>query len=116
MTLKADERAPGLAVLRDHLTLLGLTPPVTAAQIKAAYRARSRELHPDRNPHPGAGEAMAGLTAAYEALEAYASEFKFTFREDEYYAQFPRERIRNQFADSETWGKHRKRRRRVSKS
>jgi hypothetical protein len=112
MSLKQDERAPGLEVLRGYLAVLELTPPVSAMQLKAAYRAKSRALHPDHNPAPGAGEAMAALTEAYRVLEAYVSAFRFAFTADEYYAQFPRERIRNQFAESETWGKHRKRRRR----
>jgi hypothetical protein len=45
--------------------VLGLTPPVTAAQVKAAYRSKSLECHPD---HGGSAADMARVNDAYERL------------------------------------------------
>jgi DnaJ-class molecular chaperone len=45
--------------------MLGLAPPVTVDQVKAAYRRKARECHPD---HGGSDGAMAQINAAYEAL------------------------------------------------
>ena len=60
--------------MRDPYAVLGLEPPVTAEQVRAAYRARSMLLHPDL--HEGrpprvrqeAERAMAQLTEAFETL------------------------------------------------
>lgn len=49
----------------DHYATLGIAREATAADVRAAYRRRSRELHPDRNPSPEANRQMAELNAAY---------------------------------------------------
>lgn len=104
--------APGGDELRASLALLGLQPPVTWSQIKAAYRERSRELHPDRNAAPDAAERMAELAAAYRQVEGYVQGFRFAFSDEEYFTQRPRERIKRQFGtDSETWRSEPRRRR-----
>lgn len=62
--------------MTDPYAVLGLSPPATADEVRAAYRARSMLLHPDL--HQGRAEhvrleaerAMAQLTAAYEAALA----------------------------------------------
>lgn len=45
------------------LTVLGLTYPTSEQQIKAAYRRKAVELHPDRG---GSNKAMIELTQAYQ--------------------------------------------------
>jgi hypothetical protein len=52
----------------DPYTLLGVPRSATRAEIKAAYRAKARAMHPDVSPLPGAGAAFAAVVAAYEAL------------------------------------------------
>ena len=65
--------------MRDPYAVLGLEPPATAGQVKAAYRARSMLLHPDLHgdrPAPvrrEAERAMAQLTEAYEQLTGQAA-------------------------------------------
>ncbi len=66
--------------MRDPYAVLGLEPPATADEVRAAYRARSMLLHPDL--HEGrparvrleAQRAMAQLTEAYEALVGAADD------------------------------------------
>jgi hypothetical protein len=70
-----DRRARGHAPVRaaprpDARALLGLPRGATAAEARAAYLRRIRELHPDVNPAPGATEAAAALNAAYASLLA----------------------------------------------
>lgn len=50
------------------LQMLGLSLPVSPAEIKERYRTLALEWHPDRNPAPNAHEVMIGITNAYEAL------------------------------------------------
>jgi curved DNA-binding protein CbpA len=52
----------------DHYGTVGVEPGATAEEIRAAYRRRSRELHPDRNAAPDANRQMAALNAAYAVL------------------------------------------------
>lgn len=52
----------------NHYQLLGVDPAASIAQIRAAYRARAKRLHPDVNREPGAQEAFAQLAEAYEVL------------------------------------------------
>lgn len=53
---------------RGFYAVLGVAPTASAAEIKSAFRRRAKDLHPDRNPDPGAREAFHRLTAAYEVL------------------------------------------------
>lgn len=53
----------------DDLMLLGLLPTASAIEVKAAYRRRALELHPDRG---GDQAAFAALAAAYKRLSQSA--------------------------------------------
>ncbi|KAG2448133.1 hypothetical protein HYH02_006718 [Chlamydomonas schloesseri] len=48
--------------------LTGLSRAATAAEVRAAYRASARRLHPDTNPSPTALADFQRLKAAYEVL------------------------------------------------
>ena len=53
----------------NHYATLGLDRRCTAAQIRAAYRALSKQLHPDLNPDSPEAEAHTqALNAAHEIL------------------------------------------------
>ena len=51
-----------------HYQLLGLPRIATQDQIKRAYRALAKTLHPDVNPSTDAAKKFAKLAAAYEVL------------------------------------------------
>ncbi|GAB3116716.1 DnaJ domain-containing protein [Novispirillum itersonii] len=53
---------------RGFYAMLKVAPTASPAEIKSAFRRRAKDLHPDRNPDPGAKEAFHRLTAAYEVL------------------------------------------------
>ena len=52
----------------DWAAILGVAPPFSPDRIRAAYRARSREAHPDAG---GSDAAFVRLQAAYEEAKAY---------------------------------------------
>jgi len=58
----------------DFMVALGLAPPYAAEDVKAAYLAKAKEVHPD---HGGTVEAFNVLQAAFEQAQQY-----LTFRSD----------------------------------
>jgi hypothetical protein len=54
--------------VEDLYSVLGLTPTATEDQIKAAYRALARELHPDVCKDPAGQERFVLVTKAYNVL------------------------------------------------
>jgi hypothetical protein len=59
---------PGVVRERDLYALLGVAPDATTEEIGAAFRARAKELHPDRTSDPEATEDFKELSRAYVTL------------------------------------------------
>jgi molecular chaperone DnaJ len=54
---------------KDYYKVLGISKTADAAQIKKAYRALAKDLHPDKNPdNPSAEEKFKEVSEAYEVL------------------------------------------------
>lgn len=56
-----------------YYAILGVSQHATATEIKAAYRTRAKELHPDRNQAQDASAQFRLLNKAYEVLSDPAS-------------------------------------------
>src|SRR5262249_6109021 len=52
----------------DLYAALGVGADASREELTAASRARARELHPDTNPEPTAGERFKRIPAAYDVL------------------------------------------------
>lgn len=61
--------SPGVRIdVPDFYAIVGVPRTADADAVRAAYRARARELHPDLNPDPGASEKFDELNKAYTVL------------------------------------------------
>ena len=54
--------------MQDHYEKLGLSPSATAELIKAAYRKKAAQYHPDKNQAPDAALRFREVQEAYEVL------------------------------------------------
>ncbi|MGN6380848.1 MAG: molecular chaperone DnaJ [Gaiellales bacterium] len=53
---------------RDYYEVLGIPREASDADVKKSFRRMARELHPDVNPDPAAGERFREAAEAYEVL------------------------------------------------
>lgn len=51
-----------------YYAILGVSPSASLSEIKAAFRQRAKQLHPDHNPSPYASQRFQQLKHAYEVL------------------------------------------------
>jgi hypothetical protein len=58
--------------MREYYDRLGVCVGASAREIRAAYRRRARQYHPDLNPAPGAAEQFKRVHEAYRVLSGAA--------------------------------------------
>jgi len=54
--------------MKDYYGLLGISPDAKSEHVKAAYRKKAAQFHPDRNPAPDAAAKFRDVQEAYETL------------------------------------------------
>lgn len=88
------------------LKALGLTPDdrPTLADIKARYRRRARQLHPDAGASAEDADAIRELTAAWRLVRSYCNNYRFNLSEEEFYRQNPEAHLFRQFDQDPRWG------------
>lgn len=89
------------ATFKAALDTLGLAERASLDEIKERYRTLARRHHPDTG---GDARAMARVNAAYQILLDYCSQYRYALTREEFFAQFPDERLREQFRDDPIWG------------
>jgi curved DNA-binding protein CbpA len=57
-----------MSLTQDHYSRLGVSSGATAEAIKAAYRKKAAQYHPDKNPSPDAAARFREIQEAYEVL------------------------------------------------
>ncbi len=90
--------------LQEAMRALGLGERATLKEIKTKHRELVKLYHPDTGSTSDP-ETIRKINEAYKFLLDYVSNYRFSFAEDEFYAQNPEERIWLQFSDDPLWGK-----------
>lgn len=54
--------------MHDHYQILGISPSAATDSIKAAYRKKAAQFHPDKNQSPDAPTRFREVQEAYEVL------------------------------------------------
>lgn len=72
-------------------------------KIKSRHRELVRRYHPDKGEHAD-GDKIRRINAAYKILSTYVSDYRFDFSREQFFEQYPEERLREQFWSEKPWG------------
>jgi DnaJ-class molecular chaperone len=89
--------------LQAALAEFDLPEKVTLKKIRARHRQLVRRYHPDKGAAPD-NERIRRINAAYKILNDYITNYSFDFSKETFWAQYPEERLREQFYNVGLWG------------
>lgn len=89
--------------LMAALTEFGLPEQVTLKKIRERHRKLVRQYHPDSGAVSD-NEKIRRINAAYKTLNEYVGDYSFDFSKETFFAQYPEERLREQFYGVGLWG------------
>jgi curved DNA-binding protein CbpA len=89
--------------LKTALDIFGLEDTrATVKEIKAKHRELIKKYHPDACSDDA--DYIKKVNAAYEVLWRYCENYKLSFSQEEFYKQYPQERLRKQYMEDPLWG------------
>lgn len=91
------------AELQEALLVFGIGERASRGEIRARHRHLVKKHHPDAGVEPD-HDRISKINAAYRVLLDYIESYRFSFAEDEFYAQNTDERLRRQFMNDPLWG------------
>lgn len=89
--------------LEKSLQLFDISSRASLKEIKAKHKLLVKKYHPDKGANDP--EMIQQINAAYQILLTYCSNYRFSFDRNEFMAQCPEERLREQFSNETFWGK-----------
>jgi curved DNA-binding protein CbpA len=89
--------------LKTALDIFGLDDTrATVKEIKAKHRELVKKYHPDAGSKDT--DHIKGVNAAYKLLSGYCENYKLSFSQEEFYIQYPQERLKKQYMEDPLWG------------
>ncbi|MFV0438013.1 MAG: J domain-containing protein [Desulfopila sp.] len=88
--------------LRQALAVFDLPDRVTLAMLRKRHRQLVRKYHPDSTGDAD-NHKIREVNGAYQVLQEYVADYCFDFSRKTFLDQYPEERLREQFSDSELW-------------
>lgn len=90
--------------LQAALLVFGLGDRASLKEIKTRHRQLVKQHHPDAGA-PAETAPIREINAAYRIILEYLAEYRFSFREEEFFQQNPEARLQRQFGHDPLWGK-----------
>lgn len=89
--------------LQAALAIFGLGERASIKEIKSRHRELVKWHHPDAGASEP--ERIREINAAYRVLVTYLESYLYSFTEEEFYRQYPEQRLQQQFGSDPLWGK-----------
>lgn len=87
--------------LEKALQLFDIAARASLTEIKSKHKQLVKKYHPDKGCNDP--EKIQQINAAYQILLTYCSNYRFSFKHDEFMEQCPEERLREQFSNETFW-------------
>jgi len=82
---------------------LNIQIPITYSKIRKRYLQFIKKLHPDQSSSKENEKLTADLIHAWEIIESYCENFKYEFSEDEFFRQYPNEKLKKRLSEDPLW-------------